>query len=179
MLLCLIGFISCPIYPKDNQFGEDTLKALYSYKFALFTEWPKLPQHEADEATLSFCIIGRTPFSQAALDAIQGQSAKEKTIRVETYGSGVVSMESLSHCQVAYISQSEEHRVPLLLNAIRSFSILTISDIPGFSSQGGMITLIKSGEHVKFEINLDAIRQAKLSMSSKIVELATVVKNPD
>jgi hypothetical protein len=174
-VLILTVFISLTAFAQENIVGEDTLKALYSYKFALFTDWPEVKLKESND-TLEFCIIGKNPFGQPALDTIQGQPAKDKSIQVDVYNSGVLSEESLTNCHVAFISASETHRMTTLLNSLQQFPILTISDIPGFSSRGGMITLIKSGDHINFEINLGAIKQAKLTMSSKIIELATMVK---
>jgi YfiR/HmsC-like len=173
--LFLIASSPWSTFAQENVFGEDTLKALYSYKFALFTDWPEAKLNEGN-AALEFCIIGRTPFGQSALDTIQGKPAKDKSIQVEIYGSGVLSEESLNNCHVAFISSSEAQRLPALLRSLQQFPILTISDIPGFSSQGGMITLIKAGDHIQFEINPDAINQAGLTVSSKIIELATLVK---
>jgi YfiR/HmsC-like len=162
-------------FAEEQVLGEDTLKALYSYKFALFTEWPETTFNDGN-AALEFCIIGRNPFGQSALEAIQDKPVKDKSIYVEIYNTGVLSEESLNSCHVAFISNSELQRLPALLNSLRPFPILTVSDIGGFSSRGGMITLIKSGDHIQFEINPDAIKQAGLTLSSKIIELATVVK---
>ncbi len=174
-IFTLAAAFPLPAFAQDKVFGEDTLKALYSYKFALFTEWPETKFNDGN-AALEFCIIGRNPFGQSALDAIQEKPVKDKSVQVEMYTSGVLSEESLNHCHVAFVSASELHRLPALLNSLQHFPILTISDIAGFSSRGGMITLIKSGDHIQFEINPDTIKQAGLTVSSKIIELATLVK---
>jgi YfiR/HmsC-like len=173
--LILIVILPLSAFAQEKVFGEDTLKALYSYKFALFTEWPETKLNDGN-AALEFCIIGRNPFGQSALDTIQDKPVKDKSIHVEVYNSGVLSEESLNNCHVAFISSSEGQRLPALLNSLQQFPILTISDMPSFSSRGGMITLIKSGDHLQFEINPDAIKQAELAISSKIIELATLVK---
>lgn len=173
--LTLFVTLPLPAFAQEKLFGEDTLKALYSYKFTLFTEWPEAKLN-AGNATLEFCIIGRNPFGQSALDTIQGKPVKDKSLHVEVFNSGVLSEESLNHCHVAYISGSETQRLPALLKSLQHFPVLSISDIAGFSSRGGMITLIKSGDHIQFEINPGAINQAKIVISSKIIELATLVK---
>jgi hypothetical protein len=176
-LTLLWVFIAVPLsaISEEKVLGEDTLKALYSYKFALFAEWPDAKQNTAS-ANLEFCIIGRNPFGQAALDSILGKPVKAKNIHVEVFSNGVLSEESLNNCHVAFISSSEAHRLSAILDNLQRRPILSISEIPGFSSHGGMITLIKSGDHIQFEINPDAIQQAGLTMSSKIIELATLVK---
>ena len=174
-LLVLPVLISLPGFAQEKIFSEDTLKALYSYKFALFTDWPEIKLNKSN-TTLEFCIIGRNPFGQTALEAIEGKPVKDKSLHVEVYSNGVLSEESLQRCHVVFISASETQRLPALLNSLQSFPILTVSDIPGFSNRGGMVTLIKSDDHIQFEINPDAINQAELSISSKIIELAKLVK---
>ena len=154
--------------------GEDTLKALYSYKFALFNEWPKTKV--SNNNALEFCVIGRNPFGQAALEAVEGKPVKDKAVHVEVFANGLLSEESLGNCHVLFISNSEIHRLPAILDSLHQLPILTISDIQGFSKHGGMITLIQSGDRLQFEINPDAIQQAGMAMSSKIIELGAVVK---
>jgi YfiR/HmsC-like len=158
---------------QENTLSEDTLKALYSYKFALFTEWPTAKLNAND--SLGFCIAGKNPFSPTTLTNIEGKPVKEKSLHIEVFDSGLLSEESLDSCFILFVSRSETQRLPAILNAIRQLPILTISDIQGFSNHNGMITLVKSGEHIQFEINLDAINQAGLTISSKIIELATAL----
>ena len=54
-------------------------------------------------------------------------------------------------------------------------SVLTVSDIDGFADAGGMIQLVREGGRVRFEVNLDSVRGADLTMSSKLLRLASVV----
>lgn len=167
--------LSFPASAEEKVFDEDTLKALYSYKFALFTDWPEV-KFNSGNSTFEFCVIGRNPFGQPAMEAIQNKPVKDKTLQIEVYENGVLSDESLQSCHVVYVSSSEAQRFPALLNALQPYPILTISDIPGFSAYGGMVTFIKTGDHVQFQLNPDAFKQAELSISSKIIELATLVK---
>ncbi|KJV05975.1 YfiR family protein [Methylocucumis oryzae] len=171
--LALLMYLVAPT-AYEQGLGEDTLKALYSYKFALFTDWPVTKLNDSNN-TFGFCIIGRNPFGQAALDTIQDKPVKNKPIQIEVFNSGVLSEASLNHCHIAYISHSESQNLPTLLSRLHPLPILTISDISNFSAHGGMITLVKSGEHIQFQINPNAVNEAGLSISSKIIELATLV----
>lgn len=159
---------------QENAISEDTLKALYSYKFALFTEWPTA-KINANTAKLGFCIVGKNPFSPTALTTIEGKPVKDKSLHVEIFESGLLSNESLNTCHILFVSHSENQKVPVILEALQQLPILTISDIAGFSNHNGMITLVKSGDQIQFEINPESIQQAGLTMSSKIIELANLV----
>lgn len=173
LLLAIIFTTPLSTATQEKTIGEDTLKALYSYKFALFTEWPAAKLNANDG--LRFCIAGKNSFSPTALTSIEGKLVKEKSLYIEVFENGLLSEESLDSCFILFVSSSETQRFPTILNAIRQLPILTISDIQGFSNHNGMITLVKSGDHIQFEINPDAIRQAGLSISSKIIELATTL----
>jgi YfiR/HmsC-like len=173
LLLAVIFTTPLSTATQEKTIGEDTLKALYSYKFALFTEWPDAKLNANDG--LGFCIAGKNSFSPTALTSIEGKLVKEKSLHIEVFENGLLSEESLDSCFILFVSSSETQRFPAILNAIRQLPILTISDIQGFSNHNGMITLVKSGDHIQFEINPDAIRQAGLSISSKIIELATIL----
>jgi len=51
---------------------------------------------------------------------------------------------------------------------LKGRSILTVGDIDGFAKQGGMIRFITEKNKVRFRINLEAAKAAKLTISSKL-----------
>jgi len=54
-------------------------------------------------------------------------------------------------------------------------SILTVSDIENFASQGGIIGFIEQNGKVRFEINLDAAQQSKIRINSRLLNLARII----
>ena len=171
-------FLSLTVLAEEDPIAEDTLKAVYSFKFAMFADWPD-SKLSNNATTLGFCIVGKNPFGRSALEAIEGKQVKEKSLRIEFFESGLLPDDALNDCHILFVSQSETIRLRNILKSLRHRPILTISDIEGFSSQSGMITLIKSDDRIQFEINLSAIKRAGLSLSSKIIELATLVKDSE
>ena len=53
--------------------------------------------------------------------------------------------------------------------------MLTISDVPDFAAQGGMIGLKLRADRVRFDINQGASRRAGLVLSSQLLKLADEV----
>lgn len=153
---------------------EDILKAIYSFKFGKFAEWPGTKLNDSN-STLGFCILGKNSFTYAALETIEVAVVKGRKLQIMMYGSGLLSDDALDQCHILYVSQSEKTRQRAILSALRNKPILTVSDIEGFSQKGGMITLINIDRQIQFEINPDAISRAGLEISSKLIELAKVV----
>lgn len=178
VLWYFMTLIAMPVSAADAVIEEATMKVIYSFKFGKFTRWPKSKLSD-NNTSLGFCIFGKNPFDLSALDAIEGKQVKGKTLHVELFESGLLSDDALPHCHILFVCQSEKLRLQNILNTLRYQPILTVSDIEGFSGNGGMITLIKAGDQIHFEINSDAIHRAGLSISSKLVELARTVKDID
>jgi len=174
----ILVIILIPVSTADSAIEESTMKAIYSFKFGKFTQWPKSKSSD-NRTSLGFCIFGKNPFNSSALNAIEGKQLKGKTLHIKFFESGLLSDDILPDCHILFVSQSEKPRLQNILNTLRSQPILTVSDIEGFSHHGGMITLIKSGNQIHFEINPEAIHRAGLSISSKLVELAKMVKDAD
>jgi len=52
-----------------------------------------------------------------------------------------------------------------------------VSDIDSFASQGGMVHFVTADKSVQLQINLDALKAAKLTMSSKLLRAAEIVSS--
>jgi len=144
---------------------EYSLKAAVLYNFALFTTWPdSVGEH------VTLCVIGEDPFG-AELDALQGESVGERTIRVRRLG----KLAPLAGCQLLFITRSSMTILPQILTSLDGLAVLTVADSPGAATAGVGINMGLDHARVVFEINLDAVRRGGLSISSKLLRLAQVV----
>ena len=53
--------------------------------------------------------------------------------------------------------------------------MLTVGDSDKFVRTGGMVGLVRSGDQIEIEVNLEALRSRQLDMSSRLLSLAVVV----
>jgi YfiR/HmsC-like len=77
-------------------------------------------------------------------------------------------------CQVLFISRSEADRLEQILTSLRGRGILTIGDTDDFAARGGMIRLATEKNKVRMRINLDAVKAANLTISSKLLRVAEI-----
>jgi hypothetical protein len=144
---------------------EYHVKAAFLYNFSRFVNWP-----QAIEQTFRICVIGENPFGDL-LDPLIGKSVHDSVLVVEEHS----TLENIHECQLAYISPSLEKQIDAVLTELKKHPILTVSDINGFTHAGGMIELNLNGKKVSFAINTNAADTAGLSISSKLLSLATNV----
>lgn len=144
---------------------EYRLKAAFLYNFVAFTEWP------ADVgSTLNLCIYGPDPFADE-IDPLKGKLAGSRRIEVLRKN----SLEALKGCQIVFISASAAGQTPRVLDTVQGLPVLVIADIPNALKQGVMLNMNLAQGRVTFEANLAAARNARLTLSSKLLRLATEV----
>lgn len=149
---------------------EYSVKAAYLFNFGKFARFER---SEAVEAWQSFdiCIVGEDPLGSTLDDLTAHERLDNKPIRVMRLKSAAEARS----CAIAYISAAEGNRVGADVEALRSREVLTVSDAPDFLKRGGMIQFVTVGNHVRFAVNLDAVRSAQITLSSELLKVATSV----
>jgi len=156
---------------EDDLTGEYLVKAAFLYNFAKFVEWPA-EAFPDDSAPITLCILGQDPFG-GALETIRGKSVKGRKLVIRQS----MRVEDLEMCHMLFISSSEKDRLNRILDLVESPNVLTVGDMESFARHGGVVNLIKTGNKIKFEINVDAAREAGLKISSKLLKLAKIVSS--
>jgi len=168
-ILLLIAACACCCRPAPagaDANREYEIKAALLYNFVKFVEWPSQAG-----STLVIGVLGRNPFGPA-LNTLNGKSANRKTIAVRQFS----SVPDAGACQILFISPSEKDRLKPILDSLRGSSILTVSEVGGFTQSGGIINFTIQDDRVRFEINPAAAERAKLTISSQLLRLAKIVR---
>jgi hypothetical protein len=147
---------------------EYEVKAAYLFNFGKFVRWPSELAHDQ---TFNLCVLGRDPFGEALDQLVQQETIDGKRIVV----SRISGAAQASTCRIIFISDIEERRLPSILQSLHQRPILTVSDISGFASQGGMIEFVNDRERIRFAVNLDAADSAGIKLSSELLRIATRV----
>jgi hypothetical protein len=147
------------------------VKAVYLLNFGRFARWPS-PDVAIAPKTFSLCVLGRDPFG-TTLDSV---------VRGETIGGKLVVARRLARpedavgCDVLFISAPAGSRIKSILEKIDRAATLTVSDIPDFVEQGGMIQFVPDGARIRFAVNVAATERVGLMLSSELLRVAVAIK---
>lgn len=151
---------------------EYQIKGVLLYHLTQFVEWPS-GAFDANEAPLVIGILGRDPFGAALDEVVRDEKIGKRSVQVRRFKSA----EEAAGCQLLFISASEQDRLKKILPRLQNRPVLTVSDIQGFTGNGGMIDFYTNPEKkVRLKINLDAAKAAGLTMSSKLLRVAEVAR---
>lgn len=146
---------------------EAAVKAAFIYNFIKFIEWPNAA---FTQSGFNVCATDEEAL-QGNLSVLQGKTLSNRSIMVR-YG---VAGEELKTCQLVFVSGAV--RVDQIVNVLKNYPIVTVSDIPGFVQQGGGLGLVNDGSRVGFEVNLDATNAVGLHISAQLLKLAKFIKS--
>ena len=84
----------------------------------------------------------------------------------------LAGVEEARQCQVVFISESEEERVPRIVSYLAGRPILTVCNAPSCTRFRGIIHLKVVAQKIRFAIDIDCADSAGLKLSSKLLALA-------
>jgi len=145
---------------------EYRAKAGFLYNFIAFTEWP-----DKVSGPLSLCVYGADPFGEE-LNVLRGKSVNGRSLAIRSVNNPAQAKD----CQVVFVAGSAIDSLPRILDALQGEPVLTVADSKGALDSGVGINMLVRQSKIAFEVNLIATRRAQLNVSSKLLRLASEVR---
>ena len=146
------------------------VEAVFLFNFSQFVDWPS--QAFADpHSPIGICVLGSDPFGPALEEVTHGEVVNGRALVVRRFS----TIEAVSDCHILFVSRSEDARLGQIFTALKGRSVLTVSDLDGFTRSGGVIRFVLVDNKVRLRINLEAAKAAGLTLSSKLLRPAQIV----
>jgi len=169
-LIALCSLVTAAAGDVRSANTESQVKAAFLYNFVQFTEWPAGVFSSAD-APLIIGYFGKDPFGGALEQIVSGKTVAKRPIAVRK----VSQAADFGSCHVVFVPASETRAFREMARAIADLPVLTVGESPGFADHLGIINLVTEEGHVSFEINPSAAARSHLTLSSKLLRLATII----
>jgi YfiR/HmsC-like len=147
--------------------SEYQIKAAFLYHFAEFVQWPP-GTFDGPASPIVVGVLGKNVFGDNLEQTIRNKTINNHPFQFKEFH----LVREATNCQILFISPSEEKRLPEILKGLSGTSVLTVSEIDHFTEAGGMINFIIEDDEVRFQINDEAAKKARLIISSKLLTLA-------
>ena len=173
LLPSILAILACtltltPSIARSQDANDQMAKLLFN--IAKFVEWPV--DVIGNRNLITFAIFGEDDLASVLAATMCTKSINGRRVFVRCVG----RVQDLKDCQIVYISTSQERRVREVLDALRGQSVLTVAHLQGFAADGGMVEFAEDTLRTHFSINLGSAKQAHLTISSKLLVLATIVQ---
>lgn len=166
LVLLLLQTAECHSQGKEQQQAAD-VKAVFMYNFTHYIEW------DSTVASRHFVIgiLGSSPIRKSLLEIAENNLALNRQIEIVTYN----SPEEIGECQMLFIPEASKYPLSSILSNTDN-NTLTVSEHPGYASRGTNFNFIIVKNKIKFEVNLKALAQKNIKVSSQLLKLAKIVQ---
>jgi len=161
--IALAGLVSTAVYADTSR--EYRLKAAYLLNFARFVYWPT-ESFLSETDTFKICVYGESRFGEN-LNHLLSKKVQGRSIRI-IYKD---DLRNISECHILFVSESDKASYYKVASEVPR-NVLTVSDVEGFSSEGGMIEFIRVDNKIKFEINVTQSIKSGIKFRSQLLEVA-------
>lgn len=173
-ILFLVFFISFvfELNIKAQKYTEYEVKAAYIFNFAQFVDWPPTAFTSPD-APIILGILGSDPFGIIVEKTFLKRTVRNRKWEVKYFD----SIDEISNCHILFVSNISPAEFENVKAKLKGAGTLTVGNgIPGFCEAAGIINFTSKNDVKRFEVNVEAALEAKLSISSKLLSLARIVK---
>lgn len=151
---------------------EYQVKAAFLFNFTHFVTWPTNSFSDTN-SPLIIGILGNDPFGNFLTATVHGENVNGHPLEVRRFR----DLAEVNDCQLLFISRSEGKDIETILSNLKNRDILTVSDMENFSRRGGDIEFVTTAQNkVHFHINVNAAKNAGMTISSKLLRLADIVE---
>jgi YfiR/HmsC-like len=149
--------------------GDASAKARFTVTLARFVQWPS-GTFASDAAPLRLCVLHSSPMVGAAFARYAGEPVAGHPVNI------VSTPGPRSGCDLLFVDASAARAGAEAVGQAASAPVLTVGAVDGFLSQGGMVELANVNDALRFDVNLKAVRAARLDISSHALRLARQVR---
>ncbi len=147
---------------------EAQAKVSFLYNCAMFVTWPPDASTRGD---LVIGVVGDEAVAAVAKE-LHGQKVNGRTLRV----SPVRARDDLAAYHILFVAGADPEATRAVLERLAGAPVLTVGDSADFTTSGGVVRLFMDQGRLRFEINMTRAEQAGLSVSSKMLGLARIVR---
>jgi hypothetical protein len=163
--LCAL-VLAAPCAPAQNEASEEALRAAIVFNLARFAEWP--PQaFAAADAPLALCTAGATSEQNEAFMALAGRMVGDRPLQLHAN----VGARDIGECRILFVGHADE----AWIEASRRPYLLSVGVGLAFAEGGGIVGLYRSGDRLRFAVNLKSMQSAGIRIGSQALQLSRIV----
>jgi hypothetical protein len=150
---------------------EYLIKAAYLYHFAMFVDWPA-DAFPSKNSPIVIGIVGNDPFGPAIDDTVRDKRIDGRPLVVKRLDWS----QDLRQCHILFLADGG--RIADVVRRVGGLSVLIVGETQDLASHGAVINFRIEDNRVRFDINVDAAKRSRLTISSQLLNLARIVRTP-
>lgn len=170
-LLCTASPVLADDGPERRK--ELEVKAALVFKFLPYMKWPKGTFEESN----SPIVVGVLKSGEAGAifkKTLSKKKVGKRRVRVVELG----PKDDPSRCHLIFVPAKRVKELPALHARLVGKHVPLVGESKDFAIRGGVLNFYIEKRKTRFEINVDEMKRSKVEISSKLLKLARIVRDP-
>lgn len=152
---------------------EYRVKAIFLFNFVQFIDWPPDAFAEKD-SPLIIGVLGENPFGNYLHETIYQEKRSNHPLMVRRYE----DVENVKDCHILFVNPDNFDEMASIVDDLTNRHVLIVGEASeAFMQRGGMIGFFLENGKIRMKINPEAVKQADLKISSKLLRVADIYNN--
>lgn len=172
LVLSMVIFLTRPVVSDEAPMVRDyEVKAGFLVKLTQYTVWP--PNTFADgNIPIVIGVLGGDLLFKRLEQEIRGATSP-RPVKVRQLDE--LALEEGAHCQVVFIGRAKKRQEAQWFKALKGKPILTVGESDLTIANGAIMRFVIQNENVRFEVNLKAAAENQLTLSERVLAVASRV----
>jgi hypothetical protein len=149
---------------------EEQVKAVFVFNFSHFVEWPA-QSFASPTDPFVIGVLDDSAFADRLDEVVKGEKIEQHALTVRRFR----NIAELKDCQILYVDKTQAGQLRQVIAALRRGNTLTVSDADKSAEHGVMMQFVTESNRIRLRINVEAAREAGLTISSKLLRPAEIV----
>jgi len=171
LLVVAEGIAGSWVVLAEEPLPEPQVKAAFLINFPKYVDWPAAA-FAGTNSPIVIAVLGESKVTTELQKLVAGRSVNGRAFVVQ----GLASSDEPGGCHILFIAAAEQPRCQALLAKLKG-GVLIVGESDDFLEQGGIINLARRDRKIALEVNLSAAGRARIKISSKLLDLARVVRD--
>jgi len=170
-LLCILFSITVVA----QEYTENEVKAGYLYNFTKFVAWPA-NTFATESSTFIIGVYNDDAFADILEKVIKGRKILNRNWVVFRYK----VPQDIENCHLLFVSNASKVEMKNIFDKTSGKPVLLVGNtLEDFCELGGTINIAGKRSNKRFHINFEASKRIGLTISSKLLALARIVKEDE
>lgn len=149
---------------------EEQVKAVFVFNFSHFVEWPA-QSFSSPTDPFVIGVLDDSTFADRLDEVVKGEKIEQHALTVRRFR----NIAELKDCQILYVDKTQAGQLRQVIAALGHGNTLTVSDTDKSAEHGVMMQFVTESNRIRLRINVEAAREAGLTISSKLLRPAEIV----
>ena len=165
-LACLLTLLGAAfLYAPSQTQDERAVRAAYVFQLTRYVEWP------TETKQLTVGVLANRETSEFLQKILDGKTTDSRSLRVMLSPAD----DEWPNCNILYVDDAQAKKQLAELNKRGTNNVLTVGESPAFLRDGGMVALVRTGDKVQIQLNLEAARRSGIKLNPRLFDVARII----